>query len=40
MDVAVLHQRAEQWRQKLLAVTGHRRNGTSGDHQAPSRGPQ
>lgn len=31
MDVAVLHQRTEQWRQKLLAVAGHRRNGATGD---------
>ena len=31
MDVAIFHQRAEQWRQQLLAVAGHRGNGASGD---------
>lgn len=31
MDVTIFHQRAEQWRQQLLAVAGHRGNGASGD---------
>ena len=31
MDVAVLHQCAQQRWQKLLAVAGHRRNGATGD---------
>lgn len=31
MDVAVFHQCAEQWRQKLLAIAGHCRNGAPGD---------
>ena len=31
MDVAIFHQRAEQWRQQLLAVAGHRGNSASGD---------
>ena len=31
MDVAIFHQRAEQWRHQLLAVAGHRGNGASGD---------
>ncbi|XNM77252.1 hypothetical protein ACLK19_27815 [Escherichia coli] len=30
-DVAIFHQRAEQWRQQLLAVAGHRGNSASGD---------
>ncbi len=31
MDVTIFHQRAEQWRQQLLAVAGDRGNGASGD---------
>ncbi|XPE63534.1 hypothetical protein ACNKHU_25550 [Shigella flexneri] len=31
MDVTIFHQRAEQWRQQLLAVAGHRGNGASGE---------
>ncbi len=31
LDVAIFHQRAEQWRQQLLAVAGHRGNSASGD---------